>query len=501
MSGFPAFDDHDAVGLASLVAAGDVTPSQLLEEVLSRIDRVDHLLNAIVHRDDERAHAIALDPPDGPFRGVPFLVKDLAIEAGVPVTYGSVFLRDFVAPDSSEMVRRMLATGVVPAGRTNTPEFGLVPTTEPVLHGPTRNPWDTDRSSGGSSGGAAAAVAAGIVPMAHASDGGGSIRIPASACGVFGLKPSRGRMPRIPASTADFLATTLCVSRTVRDTAAFLDATHGAPAGDPYRLAPPPTAFVDQVGADPGSLRIAFTATSIDGSPLDHEVASAVRATAKRCEELGHHVVEASPPLDAAAVESAFLALWAALAESAFKLILDTAATRAPIRLVRRGIGDWRTMKLLSRLQSRGLPHDAFEPFTWGLVDHSRRTTAADLAIAMTRLQEATYAIARFMGEFDIWLTPTLGTPPVAIGEIDQTADWEDLRAQLTTYVPFTPIANFAGVPAMSVPLDWSEAGVPIGSHFMARLGDESSLIRLASQLESAHPWARRRPPVHAATT
>ncbi len=501
MTGFAEFDEHDAIGLAELVATKEVTPTELLEEVFARIDRVDHLLNAVVHRDDGRAHASALDPADGPFRGVPMLVKDLAVEEGVPVTFGSVFLRDFVAPETSEMVRRMLENGFVWAGRTNTPEFGLVPTTEPTLHGPTRNPWSLEHSSGGSSGGAAAAVAAGIVPLAHASDGGGSIRIPASACGVFGLKPSRGRMPRVPASTADHLATSLCVSRTVRDTAAFLDATHGAPPGDPYRLPPPDRPFLNDVGTDPGSLDIAFTATSIDGSAVDAEVAAAVRATAARCEALGHRVVEASPPLDAGVVESSFLALWAALAESVFQLILNGAETRRPVRLLRRMLGDWRTMKLLSRLQSRGLPHDGFEPFTWALVDHSRRTTAADLALASARLQDATYAIARFMTGFDIWLTPTLGAPPVAIGEIDQTVRWDDLTAQLTRYVPFTPIANFSGLPAMSVPLDWSVAGLPIGSHFLARVGDESTLLRLAAQLEAAHPWAHRLPPVHASST
>jgi amidase len=306
-------------------------------------------------------------------------------------------------------------------------------------------------------------------------------------------------MPRLPASTADYLATGLCVSRTVRDTAAFLDATHGAPAGDPYRLPPPERPFLDEVGTDPGCLRIAFTATGIDGSALHPEVAQAVRDTAARCEALGHQVVEATPPIDADAMEDAFLSLWAALAESGFRLILDAAQQRRIVRLIRRGFGDWRAMKLLSRIQSRGVPHDGFEPFTWALVNHSRRKTSADLALALTTLQSSTFAIAGFMEDIDIWLTPTLGTPPVRIGEIDQSARWPDLRAQLTTYVPFTPIANFAGLPAMSVPLDWSSDGLPIGTHFMARIGDEAALLRLASQLEAAHPWALRRPPVHAA--
>lgn len=499
MGGFDQYDDYDAVGLAGLVAVGEVSPTELLEETLTRIDRVNPAINAVVHRDDERARAAAASPRPGPFSGVPFLIKDLAIEEGVPVTYGSVFLRDFVAEGSSEMVRRMLSSGLVSAGRTNTPEFGLVPTTEPLLHGPTRNPWNVDRSSGGSSGGAAAAVAAGIVPLAHASDGGGSIRIPASACGVFGLKPSRGRMPRIPASTADYLATGLCVSRTVRDTAAFLDATHGAPPGDPYRLAPPEDSYLGQVGADPGTLRIAFTASGLDGAPLHPEVMQAVRDTALRCEALGHEVVEVNPRLDAEAIEEAFLDLWAALAESGFRLILDTAEQRPPVRLIRRALGDWRAMKLLSRLQSRGVPHDGFEPFTWALVDHSRRKTSAELALALTTLQSATYAIADFMADVDVWLTPTLGAPPVRIGEIDQAARWMDLRRQLATYVPYTPIANFAGLPAMSVPLDWSSEGLPLGTHFLARIGEEAILLRLAAQLEEAHPWVSRRPPVHAA--
>lgn len=501
MTGFPELDDHDAVGLASLVSTGEVKPTELVEEVIDRLDRVNPRINAVVHRNDDRALAEARSPQPGPFSGVPFLIKDLAIEEGVPVTYGSVFLRDFIAQGSSEMVNRMTRSGLISVGRTNTPEFGLVPTTEPLLHGPTRNPWNVDHSSGGSSGGAAAAVASGIVPVAHASDGGGSIRIPASACGVFGLKPSRGRMPRLPASTADFLATGLCVSRTVRDTAAFLDATHGAPVGDPYRLPPPERSFADEVGADPGRLRIAFTARSIDGTALEPQVAQAIHDSARRCEALGHHVVEAMPPMDADAIEDAFLSLWAALAESGFRLILDAAEEQRIARVIRKVLGDWRAMKVLSRIQSRGVPHDGFEPFTWALVDHSRRKTSADLALALATLQSATYAIATFFEDVDVWLTPTLGTPPVRIGEIDQSADWHDLRRQLAGYVPFTPVANFAGLPAMSVPLDWSRDELPIGSHFMARVGDEATLLRLAAQLEAAHPWAGRRPPVHASHT
>lgn len=501
MTGFSDYDRYDAAGLAELVAAGDVTPGELLDETLRRIDAVNPAINAVIFRDDDRARERAAELLAGPFAGVPFLIKDLAIEEGVPVTFGSVFLREFVSPISSVMVRRMLAAGLVTAGRTNTPEFGLVPTTEPVLHGPTRNPWNVDRSAGGSSGGAAAAVAAGIVPMAHASDGGGSIRIPASACGVVGLKPSRGRMPRVPAGTSDYLATSLCVSRTVRDTAAFLDATHGATPGDAYRLGPPAGRFADEVGTDPGRLRIAFTTTRLDGEPVHPEVAAAVRRTAERCEALGHHVVERRPEMDVEPVESAFLTLWAALAESGFRLILDTAEQRRGGRTIRRALGDWNTMKLIGRLGTRGVEDDAFEPFTWALVDHSRKTTAADFAMATTTLQEASFALGEFLEEHDVWLTPTLGAPPVRIGEIDQTTAWDELREQLTRYVPFTPIANFSGVPAVSLPLEWSGDGLPLGSHFMARHGDEATLLRLSSQLEAAHPWADRRPPVHASRT
>ena len=498
MTGFAEFDEYDAVGLAQLVAAGEIRPMELLEEVLVRIDGINPTLNAVIYRDDEKARHRADHPQPGPFSGVPFLIKDLAIEEDVPVTYGSVFLRDFVAPGSSVMVSRMLDSGLVSAGRSNTPEFGLLPTTEPALHNATRNPWNVDRSSGGSSGGAAAAVAAGIVPLAHATDGGGSIRIPTSACGVFGLKPSRGRMPQVPATTADYLATSLCVSATVRDTAAFLDATHGAVVGDPYRLPGPNRPFADEVYAEPGSLRIAFTSTDLDGEPLHPEVAATVEHTARRLEALGHEVFAATPALDPALIENSFMTLWAALAESGFHLILDTAEQRRGGRLLRRTLGDWRTMKLLARLQSRDIEHDSFEPFTWALVDHSRRKTSADLALALTTLQTATYVLSEFMTDVDMWLTPTLGTPPVRIGEIDQSIGWLELRAQLARYVPFTPIANFAGVPAMTVPLDWSTDGLPMGSHLIGHIGDEAALLRLAAQLESAHPWADRRPPVHA---
>ena len=290
-----------------------------------------------------RLAASELSP--GPFRGVPFLVKDLAFVAGDVATLGSVFFRDFRPDVTSEYMARIRAAGFVPVGRTNSSEFGLLPTTEPILHGPTRNPWDTLHSSGGSSGGAAAATAARIVPMAHASDGGGSIRIPASVCGVFGLKPSRGRMPRYPASAADYLSTDLAVSRSVRDSAALLDATHGEVAGAAYYVPPLRQSFAAAAAADPGPMTIAFGVEDFRGRRVDSDCADAVVAAAATLEQAGHQVVAVSPPVDGQSLAEAFLVVWESLAEGIFSLILDEAAKRRSGRVLRRILGDWRTMK------------------------------------------------------------------------------------------------------------------------------------------------------------
>lgn len=498
---FAEYDDYDAVGLAELVAAGTVHPAELVEAAAMRIAAANPAVNAVVHDriDAAMAEAEAADQR-GPFAGVPILIKDLVAEADTPVTFGSVFFRDFIADVTSEFRHRIRNAGFIDLGRTNTPEFGLLPTTEPVLHGPTRNPWDLERSAGGSSGGAGAAVAAGMVPLAQGSDGGGSIRIPASACGLFGLKPSRGRLPRHPPVPSDSLAVDGALTRTVRDSAAFLDAIGGPTPGEQYRAPPPSSTFAEAARRDPGTLRVAFSVRDYRGERVHPECEAAVTHTASLLERLGHDVEEAGPAIDGDLMTEAFLIDWSALAEHGFALILEGAeAMDSRLGQLRRLAGDQRTMRLISRFTTRDAESAAFEPFTFSLAQRSARRTPADLLTARNDLQVIAHQTSAFLEHYDVLLTPVLGAPPVRIGAIDQTLPWPELIAMLSAYVAFTPLANFAGLPAMSVPLHWTADGLPVGSHVMGRFGAEETLFALAAQLEAAQPWIDRRAPVHAA--
>jgi len=498
MEPFANYAQHDAVGLSELVADGEVHPLELVEAAAERIETVNPAVNAVIW---ERIDAARLEAKSGghagPFGGVPILIKDLVVEEGIPVSFGSVFLRNYVGGETSEFRHRVARAGFVDLGRTNTPEFGLLPTTEPVLHGPTRNPWDLSRSAGGSSGGAAAAVAAGIVPLAQASDGGGSIRIPASTTGLFGLKPSRGRVPRRPGGSVDYLSTEHAVTRTVRDSAAFLDAVHGAAPGDQYWAPPPSAPFAEAVDRDPGRLRVAFSIRDFRGDRVHPECETAVLRTAAMLEDLGHTVVAADPGIDGASMAAAFIELWAALAAHAFSLVLDTATERMTVvRRLRRVAGDRQAMRMIARLDKResGLP--AFEPFTVALAERSLRRSQADLQNAEASLQAVAHQVGDFLADYDVFLTPVLGSPPVPIGTFDQTLPWDELIELVYRYVAFTPLGNFAGLPAMSVPLHWTPDDLPVGSHFLGRFGSEEILLSLAAQLESAQPWADRRPPM-----
>lgn len=492
---FAEYDQYDAIGLAALVANGEVKAATLVETAIARIEEVNPKLNAVVVKQYEAARRLAgSGAPTGPLSGVPFLIKDLAAVDGDVASFGSVFFRDYRPDGTHEYVRRVQQAGLIPLGRSNSPEFGLLPTTESVHHGPTRNPWDVTRSSGGSSGGAAAATAAGIVPMAHASDGGGSIRIPASACGVFGLKTTRGRMPRYPGSPADYLSIDLGVSRSVRDTAALLDATHGAAPGDAYNAPAPEGRFFDAVGVDPAPMKIAYSVDDFRDRRVAPDCVTAVESTAATLEELGHNVVEAKPQIDGQSVAEAFFVVWQSLAESIFVAILDEASKQRAGRLLRRLLGDWRAMKVIASLDKRKSGLEAFEPFTWQLADRSRRRTPAKLEAAKIELQRVSHIVAAFLEDHDALLTTVLGSPPVRLGEIDQAVDWDEIAEQLTGYVAFTAIANFSGLPAMSVPTYWTGAGLPIGTHFLGRFADEATMLSLAGQLERAVPWWDRRP-------
>jgi amidase len=467
----------DATAQAELVRNKQISPLELVEAAINRIERVNPQLNAVITPMYDIARKAAEGPlPDGPFAGVPFLMKDLGpMYAGVRYTAGTAMLKDMVAPIDSELTRRQKAAGLIIIGKTNTPEFGLVPTTEPRLHGITRNPWDVTRTTGGSSGGSAAAVASGMVPIAHANDGGGSIRIPASCCGVFGLKPTRARVSQGPlfGDTLSGLTIDHAVSRTVRDSAALLDATAGPALGDPYWSPPQERPYVEEVGTPPGRLRIAFTDKTIYGEGIDADCVAAVRGAATLCEELGHEVEEAAPPLNGDEIRGWFTSMWQA--------------------------GVAQSVEEVSRVVGRMPSEDELEPLTWALYEEGKKVSAATYLSAVSQMHLMSRQVAAFHQQYDLWLTPTLGEPPLPLGSLDAPPD-NPLAAfdRAAEWVPYTPLQNATGQPAMSVPLHWNADGLPVGVHFVARFGDEATLFRLAAQLEEARSWAGKRPPVSA---
>ncbi len=402
--------------------------------------------------------------PQGRFRGVPFLNKDLGFqEAGVAMTNGSRAYKDHVATSDSGMIADYRRAGLINCGRTNSPENGLCSTTEPLLHGPSRNPWDPSRTPGGSSGGSAAAVAAGMVPAASASDGGGSIRIPAACCGLFGLKPTRGRVSSAPLGGDPWsgLSCRHAVTRSVRDSAALLDAVDGPRPGDPYAAPPKTRPFLDEVTAEPGRLRIGFSAQPLYDQPVSAECLAALRDAAKLCEDLGHEVAEAAPDYDRAALTPAWLAVVAAHQADA------AADARAYL--------------------GRAPGADDLEPWTLTMIAKGRAMTAGQLAATLRTLHQESRKVAAFHETYDIYLTPTLAKPPVAIGEVDMSFGPEaEFMPRTAGFSPYSRLANCTGQPSMSVPLCWSEANLPIGTMFTARFGDEATLFRLAGQLERA---------------
>lgn len=465
------YESHDGLALAALVRAGEVSAHEVLEAALSRIDARNPALNAVVERLDDAARAaVAAGLPPGPFQGVPFLVKQLvAAVAGTATTAGSRLCADAVAAADSEVVVRLRRAGLVIVGKTATSEFGLSPATESLLYGVTRNPWGADVSPGGSSGGAAAAVAAGLVPLAHASDGGGSIRIPASCCGLFGLKPTRARSTAGPEGGEGLagLAHQHVVSRSVRDSAALLDAIAGPMPGDPYAAAPPPRPFLDEVARDPGRLRIAFSAVAPNGAVVDAACRDAVQDAARLCETLGHTVEEAAPAFDAESVARGF--------ETVFAV---------------------HTLANIERAAGGAMPDEELvEPLTRALAQRGQAVGASAYVRTLHALHRQSRHIADFLERYDVWLTPTLAQTPRPPGWFDiRSGDVDAWLARLQAFLPFTYLFNVTGQPAASVPLHWTPDGVPIGCQIAARYGQEGLLLRLAAQLEQARPWFRRRP-------
>lgn len=498
MVAFPEYEERDALGLAELVRRREVHPRELVEAAIERIERQNPSLNAVVFKLYDRARALAEQPlSDGCFAGVPYLLKDMVPHRGTPLALGSALLKRLgYAPDEShEVVRRSEQAGLIVLGKTNACELGLLPTTEPAAFGPTANPWDLSRSPGGSSGGSAAAVAAGLVPMAHGNDGGGSIRIPASACGLFGFKPSRGRNPGSPQDIPEGFTVEHCLSRSVRDSAALLDVTRGSLPGDRFMAPPPERPYLEEVGADPGRLRIAFAVRDLRGRPAHPDCAAAVHDAARLCLELGHQVEEAAPDIDGERYEEAFLALWLMLPAYFFKVVgRQLRHDQRWVDLAARAIGEQRLLRLVAR--ARGLLGEPFfEPLTVEMVELASRREAGEIWLASGELQNAGRRLCEFLTGHDVWLTPVLAAPPVKTGEIHGKATALALRERAPRYAAYTSLCNMAGVPAMSVPLYWNAAGLPIGVQFVAGYGQEARLFRLASQLEQARPWSKRRPP------
>jgi amidase len=498
MGGFKEYAQYDGIGLAQLVKKGEVSPAEICEEAITRIERVNPALNAVITpMYDLARETVQNNLPDGPFAGVPFLLKDLLGDfAGVPQTMGSKACKNYIPARDSELVKRYKQAGLVILGKTNTPEFGLLGITEPELHGPTRNPWNTDHTPGGSSGGSGAAVASGMVPLASANDGGGSIRIPAACCGLFGLKVTRGRTPSGPAHGKTWQGAVVehVISRSVRDSAAVLDATQGADVGAPYVISPPLQPYLNEIEQSPGRLRIAFNTQSPIGTEVHPECIQAVEHTVGLMEELGHEVDEAHPDINGQA-----------LAKSFFTLYFGEVAAN--------------TDELNSILGRKANQADV-ETLTWTLGLLGRTYSAGHFVKAMHEWELAARIMGRFHETYDIYITPTLAYPPVKIGELalkpielallkivntlklgrllKASGITDKLAVESLSKTPFTQLANFTGQPAMSVPLHWTSEGLPCGVHFMGRYGDEATLLRLAAQLEKAQPWFDKRPAVFA---
>lgn len=461
-----AFSSYDAIGQAQLVRSKQATALDLVDAAIARIEAANPKLNAVVWEMFDNARARAKGAlPDSPLSGVPYLIKDLDNVAGERTTAGSRFVDSFPTANDP-MPQKAIDAGLVIVGKTNTPEFGLLATTESLRLGPCRNPWNLDRSAGGSSGGAAASVAAGLVPVAHASDGGGSIRIPASCCGVFGLKPSRGRMNLMRPMASD-LSVQNCISRTVRDNAMVFSLSEDTGAHAPFK----PIGFVS--GPSKARLRIAFgTANYHDGTEPHPDVKAAVEASAKLCESLGHTIVPALNPIHGQGATEAFVDAYM------------VAFSSEPVKLVQ--------MAKKKNLK----PEDVFEPWTLGLAEYGMRAPPDAMSRALAVFRETEAKVDAFMASYDAWLTPVLALPPIRLGEQAPTLDFATLFGRLAQYVLYTPIHNVAGTPAMSVPLGMSDDGLPIGSQFAAAKGREDLLYALAYELEAAQAWTRRTPKV-----
>ena len=465
------YDRYDAVGLAGLIASGELAPAELIETAISRIESRNPKLNAVISTCFDAARdSVSRGLPAGPLAGVPYLVKDLnTLLAGVPATNGSRAFSDTIPLSDGVLVSRLKAAGLVILGKTNTPEFGLNICTSPKLFGPTLNPFDTTRSAGGSSGGSACAVACGMMPAAHATDSGGSIRIPASNCGLFGLKPSRGRVP-LGHDRAEGLAgfsTAHAVSHSVRDSATLLDVTHGPIPGAVYSAPDSPGTFLEAMEEELPQLTVGLCVTGFAGETIDPLCQKAAVDAAALCESLGCTVAEVEPPVSGSILRQAFDVLFSSH--------------------MARGVSD-----VLSQRPDHS-PEMLFEPLTLACADAGQTRTAMEYVSAVETIQRSADELARFFLEHDVLLTPTLAKPPLKLNEINMNCDnWPVYLEKMLDEIPFTPLFNATGAPAASVPLAKTEDGLPIGIQIGAALGQEKTLLRLARELEIASPWHSR---------
>jgi len=469
------YSSYDGVGLAELVARGEVTPAELTEAAIARIERHNPTLNAVVFKgyDDARKQA-AGSLPEGPFRGVPFLIKDLAMPvAGWPRSSGSRYTRGFVDAQDGGLTTRYRASGAVLLGKTNTPEYGITGTTESGALGPCRNPWNPGHISGGSSGGSAAAVAAGIAPLAHASDGLGSIRIPAACCGLVGLKVTRDRTPNLPDGYDYAMGNVVdhVVTRTVRDSAVMLDATGYAEPNSPYPAPAKDRPYAEEIRRSPGKLRITFSSETPNGRAIDAEIQAALERTAALLKGLGHEVIARGLGMD-------YRALYASRRSAS---AANFAAGMA---------------RLADELGREPEP-DELEPLTWAILKAGKRETGADVMRSLQETRMLNRATLAAFEDIDVYLCPVLGQPVPEIGYVDPVnVPPAEVNKRQGRLFPFTPPFNFSGQPSMSLPLEMDSRGLPIGMMFTAKYADEATLFRLAAQLEKEAPWSGRKPQV-----
>ncbi len=464
--------EHDGLGLAALIHGGEVSENEVLDCARRMLEALNPEINALVETFPEPL--AGADKADAPFHGVPFLIKDLVIHAaGQRVEMGSRLAAGLRMPHDTDLMARFRAAGLRTLGRSTSPEFGYCATTETVANGPTRNPWDMTRMPGGSSGGSAAAVAAGIVPVAHANDGGGSIRIPASCCGLVGLKPTRGRTPMGPDAGEGLngLGVEFAVTRTVRDSAALLDAVQGAGVGDPYVITPPRKSYASEILKPPKRLRIALMTRTWAGAAFDPAVSAGLNATVKLCAELGHRVKEAAPPLDWEQFVMNSMVYWTA---------------NLPV---------W--IDQIAAATGRKVDSTTLEATTLACYHHGKALKATDLLQAMAYTNGVTRSTAAFFQKYDLLLSPTLPVPPLPLGSLnsnDATLGAEGWTRKVFLFTPLTPLFNMTGQPAISLPLARTDHGLPLGMQFAARYGEEATLLRLAAQLEQARPWPQVAP-------